>query len=128
MPDVLDTSSIQGGPVGPSSFVSRSVTEAEAVVSRFFEPHNLSFEAQGKIDFHFTHLCLSETTSLSRLSYGAPVAIHTEHFDSALMVQMPLSGSNLLQISEERLRLTPENYSVLVPGRPLRQFRAMDCE
>jgi len=114
--------------VDSSSFASKSATEAQAVVSRFFESHVLSVEAQGKVDFHFTHLSLNDTTSLSRLGYGVPVAIHTEHFDSALMVQMPLAGSNLLQVSEEKLRLTPENYSILVPGCALRQFREADCE
>lgn len=98
------------------------------MVSRFFEPHALSFGAKEKINFNFTHVTVNETTSLSQLRYGAPASIHTEHFDTALMVQMPLTGHNLLQVSEERLRLTPHNYSVLVPGRALQQFREADCE
>jgi hypothetical protein len=56
-------------------FVSQSAKEAEAVVSRFFEPHVLSFESKGKIDFRFSHQSLSGTTSPSRLCYGAPVNI-----------------------------------------------------
>jgi AraC-like DNA-binding protein len=114
--------------MGPATFSSRSAREAEAVVARFFEPHSLSFESWREIDFRFTHLNLNQSTSLSRLRYGAPVVIETSRFDTALMVSMPLSGCNQLDVAEERLELTPDNYSVLAPGGALRQQRAADCE
>jgi AraC-like DNA-binding protein len=114
--------------MGPVRFSSRSANEAESVVSRFFEPHVLSRSVRKEIDFQFTHVALSETTSVSKLRYGASVTIKTDHFDDAVMVQMPLAGSNLVCVAEERLHLTPENYSVLVPGGALRQHREADCE
>lgn len=113
--------------MGLCRFDSRSVHEAQAVVSRCFESRVRAFEPQGELDFRFIHLDLSETTSLSRIRYGTAVVLDTENADQTLMVAMCLSGSNLLQMGNDELRMTADNHLIFVPGE-MQQRREADCD
>lgn len=102
----------------PSSrfFDSHDLDETRQMVGRVMKPHRLGIVGHGqRLACRMHHVALGEV-SLSRLHYGADVAIEPGPLDDFFLVQMPLDGWARVACGDEAVESGPALASVLSPS------------
>jgi AraC-like DNA-binding protein len=116
-------------PEGHIQFRCRAPRDAEAVIGQVFE-RRFDFKVfdPAAFDFRLDHFACGSGVSVSRMAFGSEVEVSIERVES-FMVQMPLTGRNDLTLDGTvPLPLSSRLFSVINPGRSLRQRRHENCE
>ncbi len=100
-------------------FASGDLDEARSMVGRVMRPHLLGVVGpRQRLDARMHHQPLGEV-SLNRLHYGANVEIRPGPLQDFFLVQMPLSGTAMIESGAQRVDSTPDVASVVSPDDDL---------
>ncbi len=112
MPQVIDRFS---GTSDRLLFASSDLDETRSMVGRVMKPHALrQLSAGERLEARMHHVSLGDV-SISRLRYGAAVAIEPGALESFFLVQMPLAGHARIDSGGQDVDSTPGTASVLNP-------------
>lgn len=96
-------------------FSSADPEEIKSMVGRVMKPHQFQLLNQHqRLDARMHYIPMGDI-SLSRLRYGADVAITPGQLEDFFLVQMPLSGSAIIESGGKTLESTPQMASLLSP-------------
>lgn len=109
-------------------FRTSDLEEARDHVSRVFCSHRLRVVGErGQIDaeMYFRQI---RGIGVGRILYGASVVIEPGQLNNFALVQMPISGAEVVEHGGETVNSTPDVASVLSPTLPLRMRHGADTE
>jgi AraC-like DNA-binding protein len=118
------------GPVLANSFLFRTsdVDEARDRVSRVFCSHRLRVVGERRqfgAEMFFRQI---RGIGVGRIRYGASVAIEPGRLESFALIQMPLSGAEIVEHGGRTVDSTPDVASVLSPTLPVSMRHGDDTE
>lgn len=109
-------------------FESRNLEQTRELVSSVFCQHDLRITGRNQtLDARMYHAPIGGF-SLSRLQYGADVAIDPGNLGDFLLVQMPLKGRAEICSGRNVLHSHPQSASVTTPAMPLKMWWSSDCD
>ena len=109
-------------------FESRDADEVRQRVGQVFCPHALRISGAASAIEARQHLVPLGRSSISYLTYGAPVAIEPETFRTFYLVQVPLQGTACVRVGHREFTSTPQGASVINPTDALRMQWSASCE
>lgn len=96
-------------------FASSDVDEVRSMVGRVMKPHSLKIiGGTQRLDARMHFMSLGDV-SLSRLQYGSSVEISPGPLEDFFLVQMPLTGSAVIESGAQRIESSPVLASILSP-------------
>jgi AraC-like DNA-binding protein len=109
-------------------FESRDADEVRQRVGQVFCPHALRISGAASAIEARQHLVSLGRSSISYLTYGAPVGIEPEAFRTFYLVQVPLQGTACVRVGHREFTSTPQDASVINPTDTLRMQWSASCE
>ena len=107
---------------------SPDLEQTRAAVGHCMKPHRLVVRGGGQTLQARMHHVPMGRVSLSRLRYGADVAIEPDRLEGFYLVQMPLAGNALVRCGDQSTESSPQVASVLSPSQPVAMQWAADCD
>lgn len=97
-------------------FASRDLDQTRYLVGQVMKPHRLEISGRSQqLSSRMHHMSFSGV-SLSRLKYGAEVAIEPGCLDDFYLIQMPLAGHAVIDSGGQYLFSRPDMASVISPS------------
>lgn len=109
-------------------FTSSDPEEIKSMVGRVMKPHQLILSApHQRLDARMHYIPMGDI-SISRLKYGADVSITPGQLQDFFLMQMPLSGTAMIESGEKKLESTPLMASLLSPEESTVMHWNKDCD
>lgn len=106
---------------------SSDLDETRHLVASKFCEHRLALaRADGALDYAHQHARIGEL-SFSLMRYGAAVHIEPREPESFYLVQLPLAGTDLIELGRHTLHCSAELASVIGPDESFRMNWSADC-
>ena len=106
---------------------STDLDETRQLVAGKFCEHRLALaRADGALDYAHQHARIGEL-SFSLMRYGAAVRIEPREPESFYLVQLPLAGTDRMEIGRHTLHCTAELAAVIGPDEDFRMNWSADC-
>ncbi|NMM26936.1 MAG: AraC family transcriptional regulator [Glaciimonas sp.] len=113
---------------GYQLFQSDDIEQTRKIVGDVFCPHDLKITGKNqKLDARMQHARIG-AIAVSRLQYGADVAIDPGQFDDFLLVQMPLVGDAVVTCGNSTVNANPTVATVITPKLPRRMWWSGCCD
>nr|WP_314264833.1 AraC family transcriptional regulator [uncultured Moellerella sp.] len=109
-------------------FTSNDIEEVRSMVGRVMKPHQFNLlDPQHKLDSRMHYIPMGDI-ALSRLRYGADVAIIPGQLEAFFLVQMPLSGAAVIESGDQQIESTPKIASLLSPDETTSMRWNAECD
>lgn len=105
---------------------TRNRLRAHGLLEDVLGPHELSIENNSQIEIRL-HSYKLGSVLVSYLSFGAKSRLRLSGFQPRYLVQIPLSGSAIVNSGDERLIVKPGAGAVCSPGEPVSIVCSADC-
>lgn len=100
-------------------FCTQDIEEAQEWGRQVFCENRLSGMVPGSLDARMCYRRLGGI-GLGRISYGSDVTIDPGVLDSFLLIQLPIRGSEWVEVAERKVISTPNLASIINPGVAVR--------